>query len=152
LARCLFKLCFGVVIAAGLVLYLWFGGHGSSTPSARSSIAHTTANRAATSAAQSWGNIASLPDHFARHGSEFGARSPEEYARMASQFLQRAKTEGLPAKVDRDGVLRIFDAATDTFGAYNSDGTTKTFFKPGSRGYFERQPGQTVNLRTWRQK
>ena len=69
---------------------------------------------------------------------------------MASQFLQRAKTEGLPAKVDSGGVLRIFDARSDTFGAYNPDGTAKTFFKPGSRGYFERQPGQTVNLRTWK--
>jgi pyocin large subunit-like protein len=149
---CLFKLFVGAFFAVGLVLYLWLGGHGSNTPSARSSIAHATANRTAPTAKQTWGNIASLPDHFARHGSEFGARNPEEYARMASQFLQRAKTEGLPAKVDRDGVLRVFDAGSDTFGAYNSDGTTKTFFKPGSRGYFERQPGQTVNLQTWRQK
>lgn len=67
---------------------------------------------------------------------------------MAFQFLQRAKAEGLPAKVDSSGVLRIYDARSDTFGVYNPDGTTKTFFKPGSHGYFQRQPGQSVNLRT----
>src|SRR3954471_2781342 len=55
--------------------------------------------RTAPNASRTWGNPASLPDHFARHGADFGARSPEGYAMMASQFLQRAKSEGLPAKV-----------------------------------------------------
>ena len=67
---------------------------------------------------------------------------------MAWEFLQRAKATGLPAKRDVDRVLRIFDPATRAFGAYNPDETTKTFFKPGSRDYFERQPGKQVDLRT----
>ncbi|MEO5719944.1 MAG: hypothetical protein ABIR71_00555 [Chthoniobacterales bacterium] len=83
---------------------------------------------------------------FARHGADFRARDAEEYARMASEFFQRAKAEGWPAKVDGAGVLRIYDRQSGAFGAYNRDGTTRTFFKPRDNGYFARQPGRTVNL------
>ncbi|HVF70652.1 MAG TPA: hypothetical protein VM940_03495 [Chthoniobacterales bacterium] len=97
-----------------------------------------------------WGSVASLPDHFARHGRDFGAKNAEDYARMAWEFLQQAKAEGFPAKQDEAGVLRVFDPKTGAFAAYNRDGTTKTFFKPGSRDYFGRQPGRNVDLKTWR--
>ena len=90
---------------------------------------------------QTWGSMASLPDHFARHGRDFKAKDADDYARQAWEFLQRARTEGLPMKRDDDGVLRVFDPKTRAFAAYNRDGTTKTFFKPESRDYFERQPG-----------
>ena len=98
-----------------------------------------------------WANWPSLPDHFARHGGDFHAKDQDEYARMSWQFLQRAKAEGLPAKVDEEGVLRVFDARTGTFASYNRNGTTKTFFKPGSNGYFERQPGERIDLKNWRE-
>jgi hypothetical protein len=101
---------------------------------------------------ETWRNLASLRDHFDRHGGDFGAQTPEEYARLAWEFLQRARAEGLPAKVDEDGVLRVFEPRTRIFAAYNRDGTTKTFFKPGSRDYFERQPGRSVNLKTLKTK
>ncbi|MEY2504172.1 MAG: hypothetical protein QOG27_452 [Verrucomicrobiota bacterium] len=97
-----------------------------------------------------WGNIASLPDHFARHGRDFGAKNADDYARMAWEFLQRAKTEGLPAKQDETGVLRVFDPSSGAFAAYNRDQTTKTFFKPGNGDYFTRQPGHSIDLKTWR--
>lgn len=94
-----------------------------------------------------WGNPTSLPDHFARHGSDFGARSPEEYARMAWLFLQRATAEGLPAKYDEsDDTIRVWDPKSRTFAAYHHDGRAKTFFKPDSRGYFDRQPGKPIKL------
>ena len=96
-----------------------------------------------------WANWPSLPDHFARHGGDFHAQDQDEYARMSWEFLQRAKSEGLPAKVDEEGVLRVFDIKSGTFASYNRNGTTKTFFKPGSYGYFERQPGRSVNLKNW---
>jgi pyocin large subunit-like protein len=98
----------------------------------------------------SWGNPASLPDHFARHGRDFGARNAEEYALLAYQFLHRASVEPYRAKIDNQRVLRIYDPRTGSFGAYNPDGTTKTFFKPGRAGYFDRQPGRTIDLRTSR--
>jgi hypothetical protein len=93
-----------------------------------------------------WGHPASLPDHFARHGGDFGARNKEDYARQAWEFLQRAYAEGLPAKRDNQGVLRLFDPQSGAFGSYNPDGTAKTFFKPGSPDYFERQPGEPIKL------
>ena len=101
-------------------------------------------------ASRTWGNPRSLRDHFERHGRDFTAKNPDDYARMAAQFLRRAKAEGLPAKVDDAGTIRVFDPATGAFGAYNRDGTTKTFFKPGSNGYFDRQPGRRVDLKSWR--
>lgn len=104
----------------------------------------------ASPARQTWAHPVSLPDHFNRHGADFGAKNPEDYARLAWEFLQRARVESYPAKVDSTGTLRIFDPNTGTFAAYNRDGMTKTFFKPGRPGYFERQPGSPINLRTWR--
>ena len=93
---------------------------------------------------ETWGSPGSLPDHFARHGADFAAKDADDYARMAWEFRERAKTERLPTKVDETGVRRVFDPKTGAFAAYNRDGTTKTFFKPGSPGYFERQPGRAV--------
>ena len=99
-------------------------------------------------AAVTWGDLASLPDHFDRHGADFGARSAEDYAAHAWRFRQRARAGGLLVKVDDDGVQRVFDPATGAFAAYNPGGTTKTYFKPGSRDYFNRQPGRLVRAAT----
>ena len=109
-----------------------------------SATASTAPARPAPPARQTWGNMASLPDHFERHGHDFQAKDAEDYARQAWEFQQRARWEKLPMKVDEDGVLRIYDPKTRAFAAYNRDGTTKTYFKPQSRDYFERQPGQLV--------
>jgi pyocin large subunit-like protein len=94
-----------------------------------------------------WGQLDSLADHFDRHGGDFGARDAEHYARLAWEFRQRARREGLPAKQDEGGVIRVFEARSRSFAAYNRDGTTRTFFKPRSADYFARQPGQPVNLK-----
>jgi len=99
---------------------------------------------------KTWGNPASLADHFERHGADFQAKDPEDYARKAWEFLQRAKTEGFPAKIGADKVLRVFDPKNGTFAAYNRDRTTRTFFKPESRTYFDRQPGKSIDLKTWK--
>jgi pyocin large subunit-like protein len=92
-----------------------------------------------------WGEPATLADHFARHGADFAARNAEDYARFARDFGERARRGELLVKVDDDGTQRVFEARTGTFGAYNDDWTTKTFFKPRSRDYFARQPGRLVN-------
>ena len=125
---------------------IWYLGKPQNPPvSSSSPTASVSAN-----ARQTWGRPETLPDHFARHGHDFGARDADDYAAQAHAFLERAKSSGLPAKRDRDGSLRIYDAATGTFGAYNPDGTTKTFFKPGNAHYFDHQPGEPVDLRTLR--
>jgi uncharacterized protein RhaS with RHS repeats len=87
--------------------------------------------------AESWGNSASLADHFARHGADFGATSAENYASQASRFLQRSQAEGLPTKIDLNGTIRTYEPASNTFASYNANGTTRTFFSPNpaSHGY-----------------
>jgi hypothetical protein len=89
----------------------------------------------------SWGNPNTLEDHFLRHGPDFGSTSPEDYANQAAQFLQDSQANGLPTKIGPGGVIRVFDPATNTFGSYNPNGTTKTFYKPTSPNYWNTQPG-----------
>lgn len=88
-----------------------------------------------------WGNPDTLQDHFDRHGSDFGAKSSKQYASKANDFYNsRSKYE---IKVDKNGAVRVYDPNTNTFGAYNADGTTRTFYKPtGGQAYFDRQPGK----------
>ena len=88
-----------------------------------------------------WGIPSTLGDHFARHGADFGAVSADDYAQQAADFLRQSQIRGLPTKVDSDGVIRIWDPATDAFGAYNSDGTTRTYYKPDplKHGYASNQ-------------
>ncbi len=151
--RALKFLLLGAAGAVGLYLVaiLAFAFRAGETSSPTTARAGSRAAISRTSAgAQTWGNPRTLPDHFARHGSDFHARNAQEYAALAAQLLRRAESEGLPAKVDGDGTMRVYDPGTGAFGAYNSDGTTKTFFKPGSASYFARQPGRTVDLRTGR--
>jgi hypothetical protein len=105
------------------------------------------ASPAAPPARRTWANVATLRDHFERHGRDFGASSPDDYAAQAWHFLQRAKTEGLPAKQDPEGTLRVWDPRTRAFAAYSRQGMTKTYFKPGSPDYFDRQPGRPVRLK-----
>ena len=92
-----------------------------------------------------WGNVASLRDHFERHGLDFSSKSPDDYAAQAWQFLQRARAENLPMKIDdTDGTLRVYDPKTRAFAAYTSAGRTKTYFRPDSSTYWQRQPGRLV--------
>lgn len=117
----------------------------TTSASARASAASTPSRAPPTR--ETWGTMASLPDHFSRHGADFNAKDADDYARLAWEFLQRARSEGLPMKVDEDGVLRVFDPKTRAFASYNRDGKTKTFFKARSRDYFERQPGRLLTPR-----
>lgn len=103
------------------------------------------AKPAAPPATKTWANLATLEDHFERHGRDFSSKSAADYAAEAWLFLQRARAENLPMKLDdTDGTLRIFDPKTGAFAAYNGEGRTKTYFKPGNPGYWQRQPGRQV--------
>ncbi len=77
-----------------------------------------------------WGDANSLQKHFNDHGTDFGAKNPSDYARKAKEFFEDSIKRATPTKVDDKGIIRIYDPKTDTMGSYNSDGTTKTFFKP----------------------
>ena len=135
-----------VILAAPLGVS-WFLGQPQKGASNADAPAGESRTSTLGSARQTWGRPDTLPDHFARHGRDFNARDPEDYAAQAHALLERAKTNGLPAKRDFDGSLRVFDPATGAFVSYNANGTTRTFFKPGNPGYFDRQPGERVELR-----
>ncbi len=90
----------------------------------------------------SWGNLNTLDDHFARHGADFGATSADDYARQASGLLQQP---GTLTKTDpKTGVIRVYDPATEAFGAYNPTGTTRTFYRPDPAKH-----GYPTNLDYW---
>ena len=67
-----------------------------------------------------------------------GATSEEEYTRMAHEFyLNKGQYQ---VKVDKEGITRVYDAARNLFGAYNPDGTTRTYLAPtGGQAYFDKQ-------------
>jgi hypothetical protein len=92
--------------------------------------------------ASTWGRPGTLAQHFRDHGGDFAAATAEEYAEAASNFFRRAQAERLPTRIDSRGVIRVYDPATNMFGAYNPSGTTRTFFRP-TRGaaYWADQPG-----------
>ena len=96
-----------------------------------------------------WANPASLQDHFERHGADFGSKSPDDYAAGAWRFRERAVAEKLPMKLDSDGTVRVFDPKTRAFAAYHSDGTAKTWFRPESPTYWQRQPGRAIQTPPW---
>jgi hypothetical protein len=80
-----------------------------------------------------------LEEHYAKHGREFGKVTQDQYLRMAQQ-LRDARPGKNILEVKRAGGISKFDKRYGWFGAYDSDGTIRTFFIPndGLR-YFERQ-------------
>ena len=88
-----------------------------------------------------WTSLGSLKHHFNKHGKQFNSLNPQDYARKA-QELYRGRTH-YQSKTDSDDVTRVYDAETNSFGSYNSQGKTITFFKPSQgQRYFDRQPGE----------
>jgi pyocin large subunit-like protein len=82
-------------------------------------------------------------EHFQKHGAEFGAITAQQYLHLA-QSLRDAPVGGSILQATRaDGVITKFDKAHAYFGAYNRDGTIRTFFIPNNgERYFRRQAGR----------
>jgi len=82
-----------------------------------------------------------LTDHFIRHGSDFGAQTAAEYEKIASNFLTKAKPEGVLEKVrPNTGDILRYNPTTNEFGILSNNGVIRTYFKP-KRGleYFNAQ-------------
>ena len=81
-----------------------------------------------------------LDEHYAKHGTEFGSISKADYLRLA-QELRDAPVGGPILEAKRpDGAVTRFDRRKGYFGAYNPDGTIRTFFIPAAgESYFRRQ-------------
>ena len=86
-----------------------------------------------------WGNLDTLQDHFGRHGKDFNSNSINDYINKSQKFYK--SKNNYQVKIDQDGVIRIYDPVNNTFGSYNPDGTTRTFFKPTSKNYWNNQTG-----------
>jgi filamentous hemagglutinin len=69
-------------------------------------------------------------DHFDRHGSDFGAATPEEYERQADDFLNGPRGDEVLEKVRPNGDIVRYNPTTDEFGVTRADGTIRTYFKP----------------------
>ena len=91
-----------------------------------------------------------LKDHAKRHAKSVGARDASQYNNQASSFLRNAvddlSTGRYRLKVDPDnGIISVWDTFTGFFGAYNPDGSTRTFFNRGrgdyAEDYFDEQDG-----------
>ena len=99
--------------------------------------------------AQTWGQMPKLQKHVEDHGADFGITDPDDYARAANDFRQRIDDPGVEVKyeVQPNGtkVVRMYEPSTNTFGSFNIDGTTKTFYKP-ERGmdYWDDQKGDIL--------
>ncbi|MCI8544872.1 MAG: hypothetical protein HFH09_01415, partial [Bacilli bacterium] len=84
-----------------------------------------------------WGNPETLYRHYKEHGKDFNSTNPEDYALQAKEFyLDKSSYQ---VKTGRDGITRIYDKNTNTFGSYNLDTTTKTFFRPTRKNYWDNQ-------------
>ena len=83
---------------------------------------------------------AQLDEHYAKHGAEFGHITEAEYLRRA-QDLRDAPLGGPILESRRpNGEFSRFDRRNGYFGAYNRNGTIRTFFIPNAgERYFRRQ-------------
>jgi filamentous hemagglutinin len=71
-----------------------------------------------------------LLDHFERHGADFGAISPSEYGRMASDFLRQSNSEFVLEKMRANGDIVRYSPSTEEFGILSKDGVIRTYYKP----------------------
>jgi pyocin large subunit-like protein len=80
-----------------------------------------------------------LQDHYDKYGHEFGPITRQQYLRLAQQLRDGRAGRNILESKRPDGLIR-FDRKRGYFGAYDPDGTIRTFFIPpdGVR-YFERQ-------------
>lgn len=81
-----------------------------------------------------------LDEHYAKHGSEFGNITRGQYLELAQALRDAPKGGNIMQAIRADGVTTRFDRSHGYFGAYNPDGTIRTFFIPNNgESYFRRQ-------------
>ena len=80
----------------------------------------------------------------ARSIPELGTNN-KDYAKMANDFYKKFKIEKLPAvKYPNSGQIAVYEPKSNTFGLYDKNGRTITFYKPTSKTYFIRQTASVV--------
>jgi pyocin large subunit-like protein len=80
-----------------------------------------------------------LKDHYEKYGAEFGHITRGQYLHLAQQLRDSRPSKYIHESRRPDGRIR-FDARHGYFGAYDADGTIRTFFiPPDGIHYFERE-------------
>jgi pyocin large subunit-like protein len=77
-----------------------------------------------------WANGATLQDHFNRHGKDFGAKSAKDYVKKSID-ARDAKVPGRVWVQDTNTKDMKFFDPDGSFGSYQQDGQTKTYFRAG---------------------
>jgi hypothetical protein len=92
-------------------------------------------------ASKTWGRLDTLEDHFLPQAPTSVRRPPMTMPVRHRSSSSAPSGKGF-RKNDADGTIRVYDPATSTFGAFNPNGTTRTFLMP-ERGadYWTDQPG-----------
>jgi len=81
-----------------------------------------------------------LDEHYRKHRAEFGNISKQEYLFLAQRLRDTPPGGPILEAVKPGRVITKFDRRTGYFGAYNRDGTIRTFFIPAAgERYFQRQ-------------
>ncbi len=92
-----------------------------------------------------WSNPSRLSKHVKDHGWQFRSTSAKDYTNKARKFYKEAIQNDYRIKVDKNGVTRIYDPETNTFGSYDKNGQIKTFFKPDKgKFYWTSQSGEVL--------
>lgn len=66
---------------------------------------------------------------FERNGEDFGAKTPEDFARMARDFVENPP-KGAETLKRANGDTLIYDARDNIFAVSSKDGTPRTMFRP----------------------
>jgi pyocin large subunit-like protein len=137
-----------LLILGSLIARKYFPELGSNGNGTRVENGSSSAPQAAPPTRETWGYMASLQDHYNRHGADFNATSPDDYAAKAWAFREQAAAQKLPMKLDGETV-RVMDLRSRAFAAFNLNGTTKTYFRPRDSSYWDRQPGTPITTPPW---
>jgi hypothetical protein len=125
-------LLLAAALLAGIGLYL--GVAGRRPPSPTPSVESIQYADIGFRSDQTW------QSHWRKHGRAVGAKSADEYLRMAQSLRDRPPGGDVLEEVRADGVGTRFDRRTGTFVAYNGDLSLRTFFRPNDgEAYFRRQ-------------
>lgn len=79
-----------------------------------------------------WPRFADQPRlmrHFADHGADFGATTPDLYEQQAGNFLTDADPNTL-SRVRANGDIVRYNPLTDEFGVLSSNNVVRTYYRP----------------------
>ncbi len=72
-------------------------------------------------------NARQLNRHFAEHGSEFGAATPQDYEQMADLFLKAPQSLSIRQCRRARGDLIRFDPVSGAYGVLDQNNNVRTF-------------------------